>query len=939
MPLNPISIDQAISKFIDKPLSYDSIEPYKHVYGEYKALRNDYREILNGLGENLLQDLVHDRIVKIKIQNTKILLSLFSIAQFKLKVGILNENYTDILEALKQMGMTKNLNASSHLHRFIYLHDNKHLNLVMLEHEINKKKYFVEKKKFKEFLNAHINLIQAAEMMNVELSTLRQYWLFKYDKPIIRFHHANPFLCYVNTKEWKIFCKERRKFNLLSKEKSSNMLGISSDNFNKVAAEYNLKKEKFRFNIESATYYSENDIKMLKNKQEKLWNYIRKNYYTSQETINLLGIAYSTLSSKFYTKRIQSIHPPPLVRINKDNLNLRSSGSLLLYSKSNVDNLKKELNDKRKYEDILYKLIDTPINIFYKVVEETKLTFHENGIETKKLWFQYVSNKLNKSKASDTTKRKDIQILYSTTLLLAQLTKQKEIYNFSTQEILFSVFNSNITKSVQTEIYKFLKKLSDSRQNTNKSIKFKHQILPNPYKNDRSSSSDKEVYPLSDYLALLDYVKDTTIHKTLAIHDVLNQIDNDTKKLKQVKCYHYDSAWLYVLLHLNNAWRHSDITLFPRINLSNTRLKNQNPLEALNWLKKNDFNSYEITNIVNQAKSFPLFHSKTNKKRYFFCSNELMSSFAHVTAICELRTQIIRPLSNYIIDLDNRKMVFKTVHAEKFFNGFNKDFTFKSTQMNRTIISLIYSVIKKTTNRNPLEITKYIRSHSSEETTNIYIDIPQEQMDFITTQLFDLGNFGYIYDTLSEMLIGNLPKDRLKRTKIALKTKEIFGDVYQIETMASYFKQLAKEQESINKMLYELTIEERTELVNLINLKQLPARKEGFQCIFADCPFPTRDCTNCQFAIPHFHTLSQLSKDFELFLQYHQKNMPETLEKGEKIHLANILYSYLNLIEQAIKRFGKEAVSNFFEGGIEGLKQVLIKIPSSKQLVTIPKLR
>ena len=111
-----------------------------------------------------------------------------------------------------------------------------------------------------------------------------------------------------------------------------------------------------------------------------------------------------------------------------------------------------------------------------------------------------------------------------------------------------------------------------------------------------------------------------------------------------------------------------------------------------------------------------------------------------------------------------------------------------------------------------MEITKFIRSHSNEETTNIYIDIPQEQMDFITNQIFDLGHFGYAYDALSELILQEPIDNREERTQTSLALKEVFGNVYHIEQVARYLNRLSEEQQIVYKVIRGLSLEERKNL-------------------------------------------------------------------------------------------------------------------------------
>ncbi|MDY0409821.1 hypothetical protein [Paracerasibacillus soli] len=87
--------------------------------------------------------------------------------------------------------------------------------------------------------------------------------------------------------------------------------------------------------------------------------------------------------------------------------------------------------------------------------------------------------------------------------------------------------------------------------------------INNPYEvKRRKGIGKKEVYSPTEFIELLDYIKDIKLHKHNAIKDI-NSALNDRDTYKK-----YDSAWLYVLLHMNNGWRASDFAYkIPRLDL------------------------------------------------------------------------------------------------------------------------------------------------------------------------------------------------------------------------------------------------------------------------------------------------------------------------------------------------------------------------------------
>ncbi|MCU5305751.1 hypothetical protein OB974_00300 [Bacillus cereus] len=709
------------------------------------------------------------------------------------------------------------------------------------------------------------------------------------------------------------------------KEQVAKKLGITADNVEKVAKEYNIEKIKETGSV--YTYFKKEDVLFLIDKQNELWEQVRNDYLTTEETIKILSIAHKTLGQKGFKEHIHSIFVPPLLCIIRDGLHFRQ-GRTLIYLKKDVLSFNEKRNREKNIENIIHQSEAPIYDVLLTALQEADIDFNDNGKETEQYWFTYVKRKSSKSNASRATTKKEIRMLFNTTILLTEMTNLKEIFTYTERELNLAIFNSNVNKTVQTEMYKFLRQVSETREIAGVSTSYNFKKLNNVYKKPNRVQNEKTIYSIEEYISLIDYTKDIVQHKKRAIEDIQLQI-------KKEKHSHRDSSWLYVLLHLNNAWRHYDVASFPRINLQQTQIGKMETLDALEWIEKNSLSEQDIITIINQVRAMSFVHSKTKKKRHFFCSQELMAAFAHAAVLCELRCQISQPLSHTLIDFNNRTKTFKEVLKKAFFEGYDNNFIFKSKQMNRTLISYVYSVIKKTTNRNPLEITKFIRSHSNEETTNIYIDIPQEQLDFITNQIFDLGHFGYAYDALSELILQEPIDNREERTQTSLALKEVFGNVYHIEQVARYLNRLSEEQQIVYKVIRGLSLEERKEIYNSIKLGQQPAKKEYFQCIYQTCKFPNRDCEKCQFAVPNFYALSQLEEEFKMNFNEFKEKFDSTTKQGEKIRLSNLLYNYLYLIESAVKKFGKDEVSSFFKNGLEEFKKDLHSIPNLKEYVTI----
>jgi len=924
MKLDKISMEQALLE-----VGKEALESPKYInqFKTLSAITKDHQELFKFYGVKYFKRLAEEGIIVKKSENSKSLYSLQSIDSYNYYYQQFKEEYLNLTEVIKVLGyQKKNTYPYLLIERFIYMKNKGYLNVILLDHIIEFNEYFVSRKELEHFRNHYISYPEAATEANVSIASIK-FWMKDYKCAIIYLNKKNVNFFYLKRNEWNEFFQYRKKVDFISVSGAADMLEISPISLEKVAEEYRINYTE----VNQHNFFKKNDVEFLKKKQDELWNKTLETYYIREEASKRLGIANKTLSHNPYQDNIKSIFVPPLICTFKDGISFRN-GREKIFLKKDVDSFIINRQPTKVVNHLISTMETDSYTTVLTMLKETNINFSENGKATEEYWNKYLKKKSISTNASSTTKRKDIRVNFNTSKLLIELTNTKEVYAYSTNELKFTIFNTDIPTTTKLETYKFLKVVAESRIALMEPINYKVDSLPNLYIKKGNKTNDKSIYPIDQFIKLIDYAIDVSKHKSKAINNIIlcknNQVQN-----------HYDSSWLYVILHLNNAWRHNDVTMFPRINLDRIRIGNLEPEKALEWLNHNNLNENEKNQIMNQVSAIKFIHSKTKKRRYFFCSEELKNAFVHSVILCELRCRISNPLSSVLIDFDNRARTFKEIFKKNFFADFNSDFNFKSKQMNRTLISYIYSVIKKTTNRNPLEVTKYIRSHSSIETTNIYIDIPQEQMDFITSQLFSLGHFGYAYDALGELLLDNSSSEREVKTKQSLMIKEVFGNVHQIEHLANYLKRLTEDQNSVRKVLQGYSTEERETLSNLVKLGQQPAKKEGFQCIYNKCPYPSRDCEKCPFVISHFYALSQLGEDFENQLNEFKTNFPTTTKDGEKIRLSNNLYSYINLISSAVKQFGEDNVASFFSQELKDIKLELDKIPSVKHLVTISKSR
>lgn len=635
------------------------------------------------------------------------------------------------------------------------------------------------------------------------------------------------------------------------------------------------------------------------------------NYYLLEDCSNLLKKLYeeqnNLLSLNYtYAEAIAKV-PITVLNTNKEKFQIPPHlrfGSLkklkTIYPKKVIDNYLKSLkvsNLIKQYKNGL-ECTTLPDKIFLKTVKELDLHFPNLVKDTETEWHNFVSKKLLSSNGNIRTIKKLFVRFIKITELLQSTLISKEIMDMTSNEINFVFLNNKVPSTYKEILYNFFKHLLLRFSN----CKYLVSGLNNPYveKNERlvNSKHNKQIYSTNEFLTLLDYVKDIKFHKDNAISEYKAKPIDGAKG-------NYESIWLYVMLHLNNGWRSNDfIEKIPRIPLSI-------PVQDYKSFENHNLTLEEATKIIWELTSnlMNVYHNKNGKKAFFFISEDMIVPVANAIVLCELKAQLINSKRNNLIDLGNSNELTASMH-NKFFKTFPiNNFKFKSLMANSTFITFVNSILKQKTNRNPLEITKFIRNHDSLDTTNRYVHVNEEHLNKISKQLFDKGYFGYTYDYLKQIVIGESQNNSMENNEKNL-LATVFGDIYKIENFSIMLNAIEEQKKPLYKFVKSLSEEQQREVLDLINMNQLPAKESFWQCILGDCLYLDRKCNSCPFAIPHFYVLTKTV--------YNLNNLIPKLEqiksisyKGERVRLANLLYKNLSLISTAKKQFGENVLSSF----------------------------
>lgn len=666
-------------------------------------------------------------------------------------------------------------------------------------------------------------------------------------------------------------------------EESKQILSIKSQrHFPWIVKDYNLD---FKVARNRRKYFKKEDIDRLKTLQSQL----RKKYISTKEAEEIATTNGLIFQSTF-------IKCEPIANLLRPIFD-GDRGNVVMVPKDAFNNWL----EKRKKSVHLEVEMESNFETFKYRLGIKEIDINKLGPFTSQTWLQYVASKLNRTKANRKTQENFInQLVYSTVDLinLVSSKKKQEIYSVSSNDVntLFNeiaVFHSMIIYSYLKEVYYQLK--------SEKIESFNFNYINNPYKFDQESR-DKSIYEYEEYKNIYNYTKDISLHKERTIKDTLQEINMGGKPK------YLASSWLYVLLHLNNAWRHSDVVTFPRVNLSGTQITD------LYWMLENELSDEDADYIVKQVYRTEFIISKTQVKNYFFCSEELKKPFATAIAICELRINGLFPLSKSLINFGNKDEDFSKTRRKWFFKLYEDEgFHFSSRKMNRTLLSYIYVILSKIKKGSAgLKAIQKMRGHLKQETTNIYVDIPEKELNFLTRQLFARGSFGFIYDTFLDVLQG-VEIDREKRTTEIQFLTNYFGDIYKIEEIAGFLNVIQSDRKSILDRILSMGLEEALEFVNKIETHQLPSKQDNVQCMVAESGCVKKgqgiSCFDCAFAIPNYYALSALGTSLQDRLNsYIDTQKPDTKEPYyEQRKKARLFYIQLDLFAQAIQRFGFDA--------------------------------
>lgn len=946
-----LNIDMKIShlKDIYKPISYFDKASSKEEYL---------------LPISKLNTLVSHHRIRTVEKDGRLLLSCYDIAKFILQQRVISESYYYFIEFFKMNGATVKRGIPKLYHSVISsLSKAKLIDVIELSplDSLGKMNKFITKESTNGFFEKYVSIQNIINEHGISNEVMNNKILDMTERIVVHNVGRKYSLKFVKRTEFEQYRKEYMFYSteLISELSIGKEIGLSQQAIEKVIEEYNLKPQlisgkakvgKSR-NFSGRKFYNEATLDFLKKEQRKLWAYYTKNYYTSKEVDNLvkneLGInspSREIFSSSYFNTyredKVTRIAPPPLVRIEKSERSFKAINSL--YKKEIINQYIADMKFEKEYVAISETYISQPLLAYQRTIQHLGVDFPKEGEETKGLWEYFVKWVLE-NKDNGRTLVRAIRDHAQTAKFLSELLKasRKNIGLMTTKEIKIAIFNKNIKVYQQAIIYSFLYNLQSYYFGQGKKVFYSLDTITNP-SHSGNNPNTKTIYSEEEYGAYIDYVTQQEVHKKRAIEDIEYLIKGEKNKYKS-----YASTWLYILIHLNNKWRRFEATLFPSFGKSihQTLLMkrcNYNYEQALIYLKTNNLDHEDVEYIAYKLKAFRAIHNKNKQERDFTWTNKTALALATSIILCELRIQLVGENNLMLIDFNSKNRQLPEGSEKEFFKEFKEDIQFSSRKMNATLSSLGYLASRRLGHEAVMETIRSFRNHKLDQSTNIYLHLPEKRITEIVSDLFNAGPFGFVHSCLTEIIYGksnNTNKALLfvEKNEFSRELANVFGDWISIEEVIRTFDELSKNQHIVKEVLRSKEKNELLKIQEKINLGINYAKEDGFMCIFDECIYEDKGCITCPFMSMNFHTLTVLGEEFTKLIDQCElkfRNKVDFLQgeaevpQAERLRLTRLLTIYSLHVREAIQKFGEDIVSMFFETDLDAIRSKVKTIPS-----------
>ena len=394
----------------------------------------------------------------------------------------------------------------------------------------------------------------------------------------------------------------------------------------------------------------------------------------------------------------------------------------------------------------------------------------------------------------------------------------------------------------------------------------------------------------------------------------------------------YAQVWIYIAMHLFEAWRAGDIVSIPNIDVD------QIGISDFAYFREhpNGLTRIQAEIILQQYYINEFIINKTGGLNAFNVPNSFVIPLATALTVAELHRRE---------NGENCLMYhFRVYYPNKsdylqFFRGKEELTEFSNLIICRTLMTLHYEYLSSKPNLQKLafSLTRRLRMHKLKKkdlllsnTPSIYVqDMNNEEKDKnLSVHIFERGAFGWLYFTLLLVIAEDIDLQHLSledQTQIMVGIQDKQSPL-QIEGLG---KSLLRQQEKRKTLMEEIRSipkERLLDKIQALNEGIMPARMPEAQCFkYGDCPYPKShiNCPRCKYLIPNKYFLISLKNElYELLDNYdrllvrEQREIGEISISAEKLKLQGILYDYMTLLREALNveyGLGRETVAAFID--------------------------
>ncbi len=698
-------------------------------------------------------------------------------------------------------------------------------------------------------------------------------------------------------------------------------LCVSRYKFKEIVENYNIESIK----INGRNKYYKDAIDELFIRKQKFYD----QYMTIAEICEYLDV--NNINPYMINGEVLVRHPIPLYAQDTKHILAK-----FVYAKEDVYKRIKEYNDKsiREYQVGLSSaqkvaLGESPSITFYaRLNTHTGWDgFDDESKYTEKSWFQFVEAWLSRTNATKQRVNLLINKLVKTTPLIKDMlikNSKAEVYMLTGKEIELYMKGINIQYICYViELY-----MKDVAINcTHKGKRIKPQDIPLAEKvctknKNTKRNEEEDIYSFEEYQLVFNYCIAIKEHVERGIHD-----------FKATGKKRYFSMWLYVIVHLNNAWRHGDIVDFPIIEVGD--LIDEYKISDIEWFLNNEVTLKMSRRVMLRVHQWEIKIAKTKVEGAFFCSDLVMPAFATAVLILFLLWKDNELYKDRFIDFNTKYNKPHKGHKDKFFWAEEfKDFNFLSLKFNRTVMTYTYYISNLSGDQKSLLYAAKLRGHKNKMTTiSHYVKVNKKAIDQLSLQLLKRGEFGFV----TAMLINRLNGEELGFEDLTQKVEAInnnFGHIVKVNSAIGFLNTLRSEQREVFRQINNMTFEEIQELLTDIYLRKVPSKdSKEILCAYGrdKCIDHNKACFDCMYHIPTIYSLTYLygvlCQDIK---EYSRCTMP-----AKKINILFRIERKKQIIREAMDKFGKEAVYDCFECTREEFINMLAQLPSSSEIALL----